>query len=176
MPDPVADQVVERLSQPLRVTLDREPGLRPADDAVAARERRRLGRIACQATDVDPFGAKRYRGGLDEEALDAHQSGLCELQQPLPASAVRAGIGVRDRDERRNGAPDLVHHDVEAARVAAHPARSPIRSIAHAAVSASIGSSLRAHSSASGSASSVAVLPSAVSAFRRSHRESLRGT
>ncbi len=101
-----------------------------------------------------------------------------KLEQSCLPIGIRHRIGSGDRDERRDGAPDLVDEDGEIVgrSSVAHPARSPIRSIAQAAVSASIGSSLSTHASASGRSSATPTLPSAVSAFRRSQRGSLRGT
>ena len=58
--------------------------------------------------------------------LDARCLG--KLEEPLLSWLVRVGIGSRDRDERRNGAPDLVREHGETARVArsSGPLRDPL--------------------------------------------------
>ena len=155
--DRVADQVVERLAQPLGIAVDDEvPALRLAQTTPTAtwreqppsRRRRRTSRAG-----VDSLEPKRSTvGASGEQALDARRGAAGELEQSRLAIVVRHRIGRGDRDERRDGAADLVGEDGEIVgrSSVAHPARSPIRSTAQAAVSASIGSSLSAHASASG--------------------------
>ena len=146
VPDRVADQVVERLSQPLGVAIDDEASLGPGDDAAGARERRRLGRIPREAAGIEPLdpqrgrsaprrGAFRYWPALPRRAQGA-APGACRRRRdtrPRWRRARRQGSGShapgrQDRSSRRSSRPFRDPLDSPGGRLGKHRvvARRPL--------------------------------------------------
>ena len=118
MAERVLDQVVERLTQPLAIAVDRKAVVRLGGNGTP-RERRRLGSVARELRRVDALDAHRCRGGIREEALDAlraRRAASSSSRRLRPASAAgyasamatRAATGLRiscARTASRPGTP-----------------------------------------------------------------------
>ncbi len=91
----------------------------------------------------------------------------------VPNLRIRLGDG----GERSDRAPDLVDEDSQTIAIGVgHVERSAIRASAQPAASLNTGSSLSTYGSIAVVSSRVPTFPAAMSALRRSQRESLRGT
>lgn len=141
MPDRVADQVVERLSEPLGV---------PDDDGITVLlglhndrvppEGGRLGGITRDSAEIDPGEPKRGGRNVREEAVETHAGRTRKLDESASCRLVGVRVGVRDGNESCYRAPQLVHKHVETSLC--HADRPAICCSAQRAALARIGSSL----------------------------------
>ena len=104
-----------------------------------AGERCGLSGVAGEPSRIDALDLQRSGGGIREQALDALECRVRELEQPPPALAVGSAVRVGDSDEGGDGAAHLVGEHGQAARIGSltHEARSVIRATAQPAASAS---------------------------------------